>query len=57
MARTSDIDADVPADNAKVDKADLRTNFGHAKDEIDQLFRETGLPWLLSIGTKSFTTL
>ena len=57
MARTSEIDADIPADNVKVDKADLRANFTAAEDEINQLFRETGLPWLLSMGIKSFTTL
>lgn len=57
MARESEIDPDVPADNAKVDKADLRTNFQHAKDEIDTLYRETGLPWLIANNIKSMSVL
>lgn len=57
MARTSNINPAIPADNAKVDKADLRSNASHAKDEIDRLFRETGLPWLIAINTKSIGTL
>lgn len=48
MARESNIDPDIPADNVKVDKADVRANFGHAKDEIDQLYREVGLAWQIA---------
>ena len=57
MARESDIDPDVPADNAKVDKADLRSNFGHAKDEIDELYRFTGLAWQIATNIKSMSVL
>lgn len=53
MARESDIDATVPADDVKADKAEMRANFGHAKDEIDQLFRETGIAWQIAIGLRS----
>lgn len=48
MSRESTIDPDVPADNVKVDKADLRANFQAAKDEIDDLYRYTGMAWQLA---------
>jgi hypothetical protein len=39
----SDIDATVPADNVKADKSLIRANFLAAKNEIEDLQRETGL--------------
>ena len=49
----SNIDATIPADNVKVDKADLRSNFSSAKSEIESLQRETRLPWLIAIGVQT----
>lgn len=46
----STIDATVPADNVKVDKALLRTNFQRAKTEIETLQRQTALPWRIATG-------
>lgn len=45
---TSNINAAIPADNVKVSKADMRTNFAAAKSEIEQLMRQTRLPWQIA---------
>ena len=57
MARESEIDATIPADNEKVDKSEVRANFGHAKDEIDDLYRYTGLAWQIATNIKSMSVL
>lgn len=49
----STIDVTIPADNVKVDKADLRANFAAAKTEIESLQRLTTLPWRMAIGQAS----
>ncbi len=51
---TSNIDAAVPADNVKVDKALLRANNAAAKTEIEQLQADIGIPGQLAFGTLSF---
>ena len=57
MSTTSSIDATIPADNEKVDKAEMRANFNHAKTEINELYRKTREAWKIVIGDKSITTL
>lgn len=44
----SEIDDTVPADNVKVDKADLRRNFQTAAEEITYLQSKTSLAWLIA---------
>lgn len=46
----SNVDASVPADNVKADKALLRQNFSHTKTEIEALQRETSVAWKIAIG-------
>lgn len=53
-AATSQIDATKPADNVKVDKADIRGNFQAAKSEINRLLRTTRPPWQVAVGTLSW---
>ena len=50
---SSNIDSTKPADNVKVDKADMRSNFSAAKTEIEALQRETRVPWLIATGIQS----
>jgi|CXWL01.1.fsa_nt_gi hypothetical protein len=57
MATSSSIVATVPVDNVKVQKSDMRANFLAAKNEINQLFKETSLGWLMAIGSISTKTL
>ena len=49
----SSIDATVPADNVKADKAKFRSNFSAAKDEIEDLQKEVALPRQIAFGTVS----
>lgn len=53
----SNIDATVPADNVKVDKALIRTNFLTAKSEISAVQRRVGAAWQMVLGSVSMTTL
>lgn len=53
----SQVDATVPADNVKVDKALLRENFATIKDEMTTQQRRTGLAWQMAIGDISLTSL
>jgi len=50
---TSQVDASVPADNVKVEKSDLRTNFRTTRDEITALQRRTSKPWKIAFGDTS----
>ncbi len=49
----SNVDAAVPADNVKVDKALIRANFATIVTEIEALQREISLPWQMAIGNQS----
>lgn len=49
----SDVDDTIPADNEKVDKADLRNNFTTIKEEIEDLQRATRLPGQIAFGYRS----
>ena len=46
----SEIDDTIPADNEKVDKADLRANFAAAKSEIEALQAKSGVPGQIAYG-------
>jgi hypothetical protein len=46
----SEVDASIPEDNAKPDKADFRSNFRIIRDEITALQRRTREPWLTAFG-------
>ena len=45
---TSQVDATVPADNIKVEKSDVRSNFSVIKDEITDVQRQTSLAWQIA---------
>lgn len=45
------IDATVPADNVKADKALLRQNFQVAKNEITDLQNETSIPRVMAVSS------
>lgn len=47
---TSQVDATIPTDNVKVDKALIRANFLTIKDELTLLLKRTSLPWKLANG-------
>lgn len=47
---TSTIDDTIPADNVKVEKADLRSNFTKAKSEITELQRKVRMPYKIAFG-------
>lgn len=47
---SSNIDPTKPADNVPAEKSDLRANLQATKDEIEELQRETKLPWLIALG-------
>lgn len=44
----SQVDASVPADNVKVDKAELRENFRITRDEITELQRKVRLAYQIA---------
>lgn len=46
----SNVDATVPADNVKVDKALLRANFNTISDEITALQRQNSIAWRIATG-------
>lgn len=46
----SNIDEAVPADNARVQKSDMRANFAHAKAEIEALQNATSLARQMAFG-------
>lgn len=50
---SSGVDASVPADNVRAEKAKFRANFQAIKDEIEELQRQTELPWLIAMGVVS----
>lgn len=50
MATESNIDPDIPADNEKVSKADLRDNFQAAKSEIEALMVSTSYAKRYALG-------
>lgn len=50
MSVGSNVDVTIPADNEKVSKADIRTNFAAIKSEIEDLQRKTDLPWRIATG-------
>jgi hypothetical protein len=47
---TSGINTAIPADNLKVSKADMRSNFLAAKTEIEYLMRATRPMWQMAFG-------
>jgi hypothetical protein len=49
----SNIDPTKPRDGVPAEKSDLRANLQHAKDEIEELQRQTRLAWLLALGVQS----
>lgn len=49
----SQVDATIPADNVKVEKSEVRSNFATIRDEITQLQRQTRKPWQIAFGTVS----
>jgi hypothetical protein len=57
IVMASQVDATVPADNVKADKALFRQNFATIKDEISALQRRTGLAWQTALGVIPMTTL
>lgn len=52
----SQIDATIPADNVKVDKAEVREQFSIAKDEITALQNVTATPRRLAYDDAQFDT-
>lgn len=52
-ARESQVDATIPADNVRADKADFRDNFSTIKTELTQVLRENGLPHRIAFGKES----
>ncbi len=46
----SSIDATKPADDVKVDKAEMRANWAAAKSEITALQRQTRLAYKIAFG-------
>ena len=48
--QTSNIDATIPPDNLKADKAAFRANFSAAKNELNEMFRRTGLAYQIAHG-------
>lgn len=54
---SSGIDATVPADNVKADKALIRQNFQNAKDEIEDLQAKTGYVSKLAFSESAFDDL
>ncbi len=53
----SQIDASVPADNVQVDKADMRSNFLIAKNEITALQTKTSQAGQMAYSDASFDSL
>lgn len=49
----SQIDPTKPADNIPAVKSELRANLQAAKDEIEELQRQTSLAWLIALGVQS----
>jgi hypothetical protein len=49
----SQIDPTKPVDNIPAVKSELRANLQHAKDEIEELQRQTSLAWLIALGVQS----
>lgn len=49
----SNIDPTKPQDGVPAVKSELRANLQHAKDEIEELQRQTRLAWLLALGVQS----
>lgn len=54
---SSEIDATVPADNVKPDKALVRQNFQIAANEISDLQAKTNLPSKLAFDDSAFDNL
>lgn len=54
---SSAVDATVPADNVKVDKALIRQNFQTIKNEITTLQSKTNLPAKLAYDESAFDNL
>lgn len=46
----SNIDETIPPDNVKASKSDVRQNFATAKEEIEDLQRQTSLAWRIATG-------
>lgn len=57
MARESEIDATVPADNVQVDKALIRANFEATADELQELFQKTSYAWQIARSGMNRTNL
>lgn len=47
---SSSVDETLPTDNVKASKADFRAQFLVIKNEIEDLQRETSLPWKIARG-------
>lgn len=47
----SQVDASIPADGSKPDKADFRQNFSTIKNEISALQTQTELAYVLAFGS------
>jgi hypothetical protein len=53
----SQVDATVPADNVKADKALFRQNFLTIKNEMSAVQRRTGVAWQHAMNVVSFTSM
>jgi hypothetical protein len=53
----SQVDATVPADNVKADKALFRQNFLTIKNEMSAVQRRTGLAWQIAMNVLPFSSL
>ena len=53
MATESEVDPTFPADNVKVDKAEMRAQFATIQEEITDLMRTTRLPYQIAFGLVS----
>lgn len=49
----SEVDATIPADNVKANKAEFRENFRIIRDEITEQQRLTGIAWKIAVGELS----
>ena len=50
---SSQIDPTKPADNVPAVKSEQRANWQSAKNEIEELQRQTKLAWLIALGVQS----
>lgn len=57
MTQTSAVDPTVFPDNVDVDKAQVRATLQAAKDELDQLFKDTSVARQVMFGKRNFNFL